>query len=78
MPEWTGGLAHAIAAVGIVTAALTGAAAPDDTAGAQAGPDRYGTATAPATAPSEVLGTGPSYLSVTAAQDTQGPSYLPS
>ncbi|MEU4119533.1 hypothetical protein AB0F71_34190 [Kitasatospora sp. NPDC028055] len=76
MPDWTGGLAHAIAAAGIVTAALTGAAAPDDTARAQAGPDRYDTATA--TAPSGVLGTSPSYLSVIAAQDTQGPTYLPS
>ncbi|MFF2076643.1 hypothetical protein ACFVXG_18020 [Kitasatospora sp. NPDC058162] len=81
MPDWTGGLAHAIAAAGIVTAALSGAAATDGAPGPAAhasvnatdGPKYFTT-----TARSEVLGTGPSYFSVTAAQDTQGPTYFPS
>lgn len=33
MPDWSGGLAHAIAAGTIAAAALTGAAAPDNGAG---------------------------------------------
>ncbi|MFD9689264.1 hypothetical protein ACFXPX_05630 [Kitasatospora sp. NPDC059146] len=62
MPDWSGGLAHAIAAAGIVTAALSGAVAPD--ADAQAGPDRYGTATVTVQGAQDI-------------RDTQGPTYIP-
>ncbi|MFB7907179.1 hypothetical protein ACFY2K_15260 [Kitasatospora sp. NPDC001309] len=64
MPDWSGGLAHAIAAAGIVTAALSGAVAPDADAQAQAGPDRYGTATATVQGAQDI-------------RDTQGPTYIP-
>ncbi|MFD7453486.1 hypothetical protein [Kitasatospora sp. NPDC059827] len=70
MPDWSGGLAHAIAAAGIVTAALSGAAAPGADAQAQSGPDRYGTASVTATATAPAQGAQD-------IQDTQGPTYIP-
>ncbi|MFE5581426.1 hypothetical protein [Kitasatospora sp. NPDC056531] len=68
MPDWSGGLAHAIAAAGIVTAALSGVAAPDS-------------GTDPSAVEA---GTGPSYFSSVEPQDQgptyvlaqNGPNYF--